>query len=90
LIAYDAMLMVRPRPLTRFHLYRQLNNEALARDDMDTVRLFATGCLAVALAAGLTGAVTGTHQLVSAASVIMIISAITFVIVIAVKTLAGR
>ena len=57
---------------------------------MDTVRLFAMGCLAVALAAGLTGAAVGSHRLVSAASVIMIISAITFVIVIAVKILRGH
>ena len=57
---------------------------------MDTPRLFAMGCLAAALAAGLIGAATGSHQLVSAALVIMIISAVTFVIVIAVKRLTGR
>jgi hypothetical protein len=53
---------------------------------MDTVRLFTMGCLAVALAAGLAGAAVGSHQLVSAGSVILIISAVTSVIVIAIET----
>jgi hypothetical protein len=57
---------------------------------MDTVRLFTIGCLAVALAAGLTGAAVGSHQLVSFGSVILIISAATLVIVVAIETWTER
>jgi len=57
---------------------------------MDTVRLFTIGCLAVALAAGLGGAVVGSHQLVSAGLVILIIASVTFVIVITIETWTAR
>jgi hypothetical protein len=57
---------------------------------MDTVRLFTMGCLAVGIAAGLAGAAMGIHWLVSAGSVILIISAATLVIVIAIETWEER
>jgi hypothetical protein len=57
---------------------------------MDTVRLFTMGCLAVALAAGLAGAAIGSHSLTSAGTVILIISAATLVIVIAIETWTER
>jgi hypothetical protein len=57
---------------------------------MDTVRLFTIGCLAVGIAAGLTGAAIGSHSLISAGSVILIVAAATLIIVIAIETLTER
>jgi hypothetical protein len=57
---------------------------------MDAVRLFAMICLAVALAGGFAGAALEVRQLVLAASVVMIISAVTIVIVIVIENWEGR
>jgi hypothetical protein len=57
---------------------------------MDTVSFFAIGCLIVALTAGFTGAVVGSHQLVLAGLIIAIMSAITIFIVVAIETRQGR
>jgi hypothetical protein len=57
---------------------------------MDTVAFFAIGCLIVALTAGFTGAVVGSGQLLSAGSIVAIISAITIFVVVAIKTRAQR
>jgi hypothetical protein len=51
---------------------------------MDTVSFFAIGCLIAALTAGFTGAVVGSHQLVLTGSIVVIISAITIFIVVAI------
>jgi hypothetical protein len=60
------------------------------RSEMDTVRLFAMLCLAVALAGGLAGAALEVRQLVLAASVVMMVCAVTIVIVIVIETWEGR
>ena len=57
---------------------------------MDTVAFFAIGCLIVALTAGFTGAVVGSGQLLSAGSIVAIISAITIFVVVAIETRAQR
>jgi hypothetical protein len=57
---------------------------------MDTVSIFAIGCLILALAAGSAGAVLGSHQLVLGGSIVAIISAITIVIVVAIETREER
>jgi hypothetical protein len=57
---------------------------------MDTARLFAMGCSVVALAAGMTGAAVGSHQLILAGWVILIACVITLFIVIAIETWEER
>jgi biotin transporter BioY len=57
---------------------------------MDTVSIFAIGCLVLALAAGFIGAVLGSYQLFLVGSIVAIISAITIFIVVAIETRQGR
>jgi hypothetical protein len=57
---------------------------------MDTVHLFAMLCLGVALAGGLAGAALEVRQLVLAASVVVIVCAVTIVIVIFIETWERR
>jgi hypothetical protein len=57
---------------------------------MDTVSIFAIDCLILALAAGFTGAVLGSHQLILGGSIVVIISAITIFIVVVIETRERR
>jgi hypothetical protein len=57
---------------------------------MDTVRLFAMICLAVALAGGVAGAALEVRQLVLAASVVLMVCAVTIVIVIFIEAWERR
>jgi hypothetical protein len=59
-------------------------------DEMDTVSIFAIGCLILALAAGVVGAIVGNYQLFLVGSIVAIISAITIFIVIAIETRERR
>jgi hypothetical protein len=52
---------------------------------METISIFAIGCLILALAAGVIGAVVGSYQLILAGSIVVIISAITIFIVVAIE-----
>jgi hypothetical protein len=57
---------------------------------MDTVSIFAIGCLILALAAGVVGAVVGNYQLFLVGSIVAIISAITIFIVVVIETRERR
>jgi hypothetical protein len=53
---------------------------------METVSIFAIGSLILALAAGVAGAVVGSYQFVLGGAIVVIISAITIFIVVAIET----